>query len=84
MAKRKEIRLNEMEIDRRDFLKKATLTGGILLTSGIVRSNTGGLSKLSELLSDENSNHPMMDEILKGVCDIHIHAAPDSSPYVCN
>lgn len=53
------------------------MTGGAMLLSGVLPAH----ASMSSLLSSEHSNRddlPEADEVLKGVCDIHLHAAPDS------
>lgn len=58
----------ENDMSRRSFLKNSALVGGGLLLSGIFPGNA---SEIIEYMDD-------VDELLKGVCDIHLHAAPDS------
>ena len=56
------------DISRRTFLKNSALAGGSLLLSGILPISA------SEILEKRDD----ADELLKGVCDIHLHATPDS------
>lgn len=62
------------KITRRSFLRNSALVGGSLMLSG----NIFG-SVYSAFSSREQKEHmSMADELLKGVSDIHVHAAPDS------
>ncbi len=59
-------------MNRRDFIKLAgTAVGGAMLSGGIsaCAETTMQMKKEAEITSDP---------LLKGVCDIHIHAAPDT------
>lgn len=58
-------------MSRRTFLKGSAITGGSLLLSGLFPA------RASEMINDAVNNSGM-DELLQGVCDIHLHAAPDS------
>lgn len=62
----------EKNMSRRTFLKGSLLAGGSLMLSGILPSMADNniMQDYSEL------NVP--DSMLDGICDIHIHAAPDS------
>ena len=55
---------------RREFLKKAGLAGGAMVMANVA----GGIPSAAAATSKGQS---AVDELLKGVCDIHIHAAPD-------
>ena len=55
---------------RREFLKKAGLAGGAMVMANVA----GGIPSAAAATSKGQS---AADELLKGVCDIHIHAAPD-------
>lgn len=57
---------------RRTFLKGSLLAGGSFMLSGIFSSMAG-----SHMMHEHTgSNEP--DRMLEGICDLHIHAAPDS------
>ena len=61
------------KISRRDFIKTSALTGGALLTSTAIPGQAMNL-----LQEQKNDNKFTNDELLKGVCDIHLHCRPDS------
>ena len=62
-------------ISRRNFIKSSTLAASSLIMSSIIPFNSYGMSQQS---IDEALQNNITDPILNGVCDIHIHAAPDS------
>lgn len=55
---------------RREFLKKAGLAGGAMVMANVA----GGIPSAAAAMEEEKG---AADELSKGVCDIHIHAAPD-------
>ena len=55
------------DMSRRDFLKNSALVGGSLL-----------LSDLFPARAAEPVTETEEDPMLKGICDLHLHAAPDS------
>lgn len=65
----------EKDMSRRAFLKDSILAGGSLMLSGILPLKAGNYI-MQERKTDYELNES--DSILKGICDIHIHAAPDS------
>ena len=62
-----------VKISRRDFIKSSMLTGGVLLASTAIPGQA--MSLWQEQKDDTGFTH---DELLKGVCDIHLHCRPDS------
>lgn len=61
------------KMNRRDFIRTSVMTGGALLATSAI---TG---QAMNLLQDrKNDNKFAHDELLKGVCDIHLHCRPDS------
>lgn len=62
--------MNSTAWTRRAFIKAAGCAGGTALMAGAMPARQAHAAKL------ENSNPP--DDILKGVSDIHVHAAPDT------
>lgn len=60
-------------MDRRSFLQKAAIAGGASLLSPLL---PGGAA-LAAAPTDAGGAPSTADPLLKGVCDIHIHAAPD-------
>ena len=63
------------EMSRRTFIRSSLLAGSSFMLSGILSSNANNYT-MQEHETDDGSNES--DSMLKGVCDIHIHAAPDS------
>ena len=61
------------KISRRDFIKTSALTGGALFVSTAIPGQAMNL-----LQEQKNDNKFTNDELLKGVCDIHLHCRPDS------
>ena len=61
------------KISRRDFIRTSALTGGALLVSTAIPGQAMNL-----LQEQKNDNKFTNDELLKGVCDIHLHCRPDS------
>ena len=59
------------DISRRDFLKGSAMFSGSLLLSGLFPA---GASEVISKTAEMND----ADDLLKGVCDIHLHAEPDS------
>lgn len=57
-------------MDRRNFLKTAGLASGAALLSGVLPD--GAVRAAADV-----SHTVKQDSLLKGVCDLHIHAAPD-------
>lgn len=62
-------------MSRRTFLKGSLLTGGSFMLSGILTAGAGNLFMADQTKDDERKE---ADILLEGICDIHIHAAPDS------
>ena len=60
-------------MNRRDFIKTSVVAGGALLASTVVPSQAMNL-----LQEQKNDNKFANDGLLQGVCDIHLHAMPDS------
>ena len=61
------------KMSRRDFIKTSVEAGGALLASTVVPSQAMNL-----LQEQKNDNKFANDGLLQGVCDIHLHAMPDS------
>lgn len=71
---------NKQDLSRRDFIRRSMIAGGTMLLSGILPSQ----SKASTYFADEHPDLPVADELLRGVSDIHLHAAPDSKARLGN
>lgn len=61
-------------MERRKFIKNVLLTGGALSMTGVLPEKM----KAAEMYASGEEYKLPADELLKGVCDIHIHALPDS------
>lgn len=62
------------EITRRGFLKGVFVAGGSMALSTVLPAQAADLVSNAESLGTDDP----VDELLKGVCDIHLHASPDS------
>ena len=73
---------NRQDLSRRDFIRKSMMAGSAMFLSGILPINGKEMKTMS---SDNNESEPAYsDDMLKGVCDIHLHAAPDSKARLKN
>lgn len=73
--------MNDKEkISRRSFLRGSIQAGGALILTGTLPVQASGLFPVRDnaATNDSMTNNPA-DELLKGVCDIHLHASPDSN-----
>lgn len=61
---------DKQELSRRNFIKATGAVGGAMLLAGGLPLLEGNVAQAAE--------RKEFDELLKGVSDIHIHAAPDS------
>lgn len=62
------------EISRRTFLKGAALAGGSMFLSELFPLNaSNAVLGIRDSVEDGNN-----DELLQGICDIHLHAMPDT------
>ena len=59
------------KMNRRDFIRTSVVSGGVLLASTAIPGQAMSLLQ-------EQKNKFAHDELLKGVCDIHLHCRPDS------
>lgn len=74
---------NNNELSRRKFIKGSVMAGGAMLLSGILPMGAATLPFPSSENSGDNGQSAT-DELLKGVSDIHLHAAPDSKSRLGN
>lgn len=70
--------MNKKQISRRTFIRNSMMAGGAMLLSNVLPVSAGITE--SKPLDKETKNGKSLrpDELLKDVCDIHLHAAPDS------
>ena len=61
------------KISRRDFIKASALTGGALLASTAIPGQAMNL-----IQEQKDDNKFANDELLQGVCGIHLHCRPDT------
>lgn len=71
---------NKQDLSRRDFIRNSVMAGGTVLLSGVLPSH----AQTPIFSAAENSDSPEADELLRGVSDIHLHAAPDSKARLGN
>lgn len=71
---------NKQDLSRRDFIRNSVMAGGAVLLSGVLPSH----AQTPIFSAAENSDSPEADELLRGVSDIHLHAAPDSKARLGN
>lgn len=64
----------EEKISRRHFIRDSVLTGGALLVGASLPA--GAMS--SHVFEERDEGRVFDKELLQGVCDIHLHASPDS------
>ncbi len=71
---------NKQDLSRRAFIRNSMMAGGAMLLSGAMP-----LQAQAKIFSaDEKSDSSEADELLRGVSDIHLHAAPDSKARLGN
>lgn len=79
---------NKQDVSRREFIKNSMLAGGAMLLSGVlpVKAATLPYRNAENPAYFENSDDKQIadDELLQGVSDIHLHAAPDSKARLGN
>ncbi len=64
------------KINRRKFIKNSVLAGGAIIASNSIPAKA--MSIIDVHSKDSVSGVKKYDSLLKNVCDIHIHAKPDS------
>lgn len=71
---------NKQNLSRRDFISNFMITGGTMLLSSVLPSQ----AQMPIFSVTENQAFPEADELLCGISDIHLHAAPDSKARLGN
>lgn len=71
---------NKQDLSRREFIRNSMMAGGAVLLSGVLPSQ----AQASLFPVDENADSFETDDLLQGVSDIHLHAAPDSKARLGN
>lgn len=74
---------NRQDLSRRDFIRKSMMAGSAMFLSGILPINGKGMREFMSSCNNE-SELVYSDDMLKGICDIHLHAAPDSKARLKN
>lgn len=64
------------KINRRKFIKNSVLAGGAIIASNSIPAKAMRIIDIHN--ADTTSGTEKYDSLLKNVCDIHIHAKPDS------
>lgn len=67
--------IDKEKISRRNFLRGTMQAGGALMLAGALPAQAAGLFAPRDAAAPADA----VDELLRGVCDIHLHASPDSS-----
>lgn len=68
------------KISRRSFLRGSIQAGGALMLAGALPVRAAGLFPGGDNAETSDSmTNDAADRLLQGVCDIHLHASPDSS-----
>lgn len=77
---------NRNDLSRRKFIKGSVMAGGAMLLSRVLPVKARALPFLAaENMENAGDDRQTQDnEILKGVSDIHLHAAPDSKARLGN
>jgi len=73
--------MQQKELSRRGFIKRSILAGGALFLSGKLPVSA---TEFSVGEAKEQEDRFTTDPLLKGVSDIHLHAAPDSKARLGN
>lgn len=71
---------NKQDLSRREFIRNSMMAGGAMLLSGVLPSQ----AQVSLFPVNENPDSFDADSLLRGVSDIHLHAAPDSKARLGN
>lgn len=74
---------NKQDISRRNFIRNSMMAGGAVLFSSVLPANT----VIKPFFPTKNAGsgyQTVTDELLIDVCDIHLHAAPDSKDRLGN
>lgn len=71
---------NKQDLSRREFIRNSMMAGGAMLLSGVLPTQ----AQTPIFPATENSGPSETDELLRGVSDIHLHAAPDSKDRLGN
>lgn len=74
---------NKQDISRRNFIRNSMMAGGAVLFSSVLPANAV-IKPFFPIKNVESGNQTVTDELLIDVCDIHLHAAPDSKDRLGN
>lgn len=74
---------NKQDISRRNFIRNSMMAGGAVLFSSVLPANDV-IKPFFPIKNGESGNRTVTDELLIDVCDIHLHAAPDSKDRLGN
>lgn len=74
---------NKRDISRRNFIRNSMMAGGTVLFSSVLPANAV-IKPFFPIKNAKSGNQTVTDELLIGVCDIHLHAAPDSKSRLGN
>lgn len=71
---------NKHDLSRREFIRNSLIAGGTMILSGVSPAQV----QPQLFTVDEHSDSLETDDLLRGVSDIHLHAAPDSKARLGN
>ena len=71
---------NKHDLSRREFIRNSLIEGGYMILSGVLPAQV----QPQLFTVDEHSDSLETDDLLRGVSDIHLHAAPDSKACLGN
>lgn len=71
---------NKHDLSRREFIRNSLIAGGSMILSGVLPAQV----QPQLFTVDEHSDSLETDDLLRGVSDIHLHAAPDSKARLGN
>lgn len=69
---------NRQSMSRRAFLRDSMMVGGAMLLSNMLPATARAVEPVTVNEEAKDREMSVADDLLKGVCDIHLHAVPDS------
>lgn len=69
---------NRQSMSRRAFFRDSMMASGAMLLSNMLPATARAVEPVTVNEEAKDREMSVADDLLKGVCDIHLHAAPDS------